>query len=220
MGEPTAKSSFQIARDAFHLELLSVGWIAAEAALSAVAAYSVGSISLSAFSMDSGVELISGMVLVLRLWVQMHEGVTELTSKVERAASLVTGCCLFVLSGYIAFESGEALARHAPPSVSYLGLIIAVASSIITPWFARRKRFYGIRLGSRALLSDAACSFVCAYMAWTLLLGLICAYVFGFWWADPVAACGILYFVLREALESIDSAFSKGSGVHHHHHHS
>jgi divalent metal cation (Fe/Co/Zn/Cd) transporter len=217
MGEPVAKSSFQHAKDAFHLELLSVGWIAAEAALTAVAAYSVGSISLSAFSMDSGIELISGMVLVLRLWVQMHSGVTDLTLKVERAASLVTGCCLFALSGYIAFQAGAALARHGPPVVSYLGLIVAIVSSIITPWFASKKRIYGIRLGSRALLSDAACSFVCAYMAWTLLLGLICEFAFGFWWADAVAACGILYFVLQESLESIDSALAKNHGLHHHH---
>jgi divalent metal cation (Fe/Co/Zn/Cd) transporter len=218
MGEPAVKSSFQNAREAFQLELISVGWVAAEAALSAVAAYSVGSISLSAFSMDSGIELVSGMVLVLRLWVQMHAGATELTLKVERAASLVTGSCLFALSAYIAFESGMALARHAPPAVSFLGLVVAVASSVITPWLAMKKRIYGIRLGSRALLSDAACSIVCAYMAWTLLLGLVCTYFFGFWFADAIAACGILYFVLREALESLSSALGKGTTNHLHHH--
>ncbi len=218
MDDPAVKHTMQLAKEAFHLELLSVGWIAAEAALSAVAAYSAHSISLSAFSMDSGIELISGMVLVIRLWVQMHSDIMETTLKIEHAASLIVGACLFALSGYIAFQSGAALARHESLSVSYLGLLVAIASSVITPWFAKQKRAYGISLRSRALLSDAACSIVCAYTSWTLLLGLILQFVFGFWWADAVAACGILYFVLNEALESIGSAASKTPHQHYHHH--
>jgi divalent metal cation (Fe/Co/Zn/Cd) transporter len=40
-------------------------------------------------------------------------------------------------------------------------------------------------------------------MAGTLLAGLALRALFGWWWADPVAALGIVYFVVREAREAL-----------------
>ncbi len=200
--EQSDEPMFQIAKEAFHLELLSVGWVATEATLTAVAATVVGSISLSAFSIESGIELISGMVLVIRMWVQLHVESKDAIVKIERVASIIIGFCLFLLAAYIAVKSGQSFARHSPLSSSHMGLIVAGFSSVVTPWFAIRKRQYGQKLGSRALLGDAACSWVCAYMAWTLFLGLLCQLAFGWWWADPVAAVGILLFILHEAFEA------------------
>ena len=39
-------------------------------------------------------------------------------------------------------------------------------------------------------------------MAATLLLGLGLNTLFGWWWADPVAALGIVYFLVREGREA------------------
>jgi divalent metal cation (Fe/Co/Zn/Cd) transporter len=40
-------------------------------------------------------------------------------------------------------------------------------------------------------------------MAATLLAGLVLRAAFGWWWADPVAALGIVYFIVREGREAL-----------------
>jgi len=47
------------------------------------------------------------------------------------------------------------------------------------------------------------CGVICAYMAGTLLVGLALRAAFGWWWADPVAALGVVYFIVREAREAL-----------------
>lgn len=206
----------RLIRGALHIQLLSVGWIMTEAALSAVAAVRMGSLALSAFSVDSAIELISSMVLVVRLWTERQTGTDAMPQSVERAASAIVGTCLFVLAGYVAWKSGQSLALREPLQFQPLGLAVAGLSSMVTPWFAVQKRRFGRLIDSHALLGDAACSTICAYMAWTLLAGLLLQWLFGWWWVDPVAACGILYFVQREAWESLGAAWSGKSHVHAH----
>ncbi|MBX5436372.1 MAG: cation transporter [Alicyclobacillaceae bacterium] len=132
----------------------------------------------------------------------------------ERWASAVVAGCLFVLAGFVAWKSGQAFALRQAPAATPLGLAVTAASGLITPWFALRKRRLGRILGSRALLGDAACSFACAYMAWTVLAGLALQWLTGIWWLDPLAALGILGFVVREAWESADSARTGEVHVH------
>jgi divalent metal cation (Fe/Co/Zn/Cd) transporter len=203
-------------KHAINIQFLSVGWTAAEALVGAAAAALIGSIALSAFSVDSAIELLSGMVLVVRLVSERQAGVDKLSPNVERAASGIVGGCLFALAFYISFKSGQALALKETVPVSPVGLGVAAVSSFVSPWFANQKRKFGRILHSHALLGDAACSMICAYMAWTLLAGQLLEWAFGWWWIDPVAACGILYFVLKEALESFTSAWTGEAHVHAH----
>lgn len=188
--------------------------------LSAVAAYRVGSLSLSAFSVDSAVELMSGMLLVARLFIEIQSG-EQMDAKhaVERWTSGFIALCLFVLAAYISLKSGQALRLRQGPELSVLGLAVALGSSVITPWMAVQKLRYGRELGSPSLIGDAMCSFTCAYMSWTLLAGLVANDVFHWWWVDSIAAAGILYFVLREGFESFESFKSGEPHVHEHHHH-
>jgi hypothetical protein len=43
-------------------------------------------------------------------------------------------------------------------------------------------------------------------MALTVLAGLALNRAFGRWWADPVAALGLVYFLVREGREAWDEA--------------
>lgn len=195
-------------QSAIRLELLSAVWIAIEAVASAIAAFANGSLALSVFSADSGVELISGLVVLSRVWQEAHRGASDKIDQLERVASAIVALCLLVLASIIALRAGQALARHAAPAQSWLGLAVALASSIVTPSLAIGKRRLGLALHSHALLGDAACGFTCAYMAWSLLAGVLFKALFGWWWADSATACLILYFVLREALDSGAAAWS------------
>jgi divalent metal cation (Fe/Co/Zn/Cd) transporter len=201
-------------RLAVQLEAASLLWIVTETALSAIAALSAGSLAISAFSVDSAVELLSGVILFLRL-VAEYLARQDLVSQVaERIASFVVGTCLVALAAYISFRSGQLLAARTSAEVSHLGIGVAAASGLITPWLARAKYRLGLRMHSHALMGDAACGMTCAYMAWTLLAGLLLQWAFGWWWIDPVAAVGILYFVMREAGDSLHAAWHGGVHVH------
>jgi len=67
----------------------------------------------------------------------------------------------------------------------------------------RTKLRVAAEIDSPALRGDAACGTVCAYMAGTLFAGLTFRAAFGWWWADPVAALGIVYFIVREGREAL-----------------
>ncbi|MFB5189977.1 cation transporter [Alicyclobacillus fastidiosus] len=209
----------RLLKGAIEIELISVGWIMTEAILAAIAAYRAGSLSLSAFSVDSSIELLSGMMLVVRLYVEIQSG-EEMTAshKVERWTSGVISWCLFTLAAYISYRSGQLLHVRAGSAMTLLGLVTAAASSVITPWLAWQKLRYGRLLHSPSLIGDAMCGFTCASMSWTLLLGLGLNSLFHWWWVDVVAAVGILYFILQEAWESWHSFQSGEPHVHDHTH--
>jgi divalent metal cation (Fe/Co/Zn/Cd) transporter len=71
------------------------------------------------------------------------------------------------------------------------------------PALVRAKLKISSAINSPALKGDAACGAVCLYMAATLLVGLLLRAACGWWWADPVAAFGIVYFIVREGREAL-----------------
>ncbi|MCL6598208.1 MAG: cation transporter [Alicyclobacillus macrosporangiidus] len=200
---------------ALWVETASLLWILAEAALSGFAAMRAGSLALSAFSADSGIEFVSGVILWVRLWWEQSHPDHGWVDRVERVSSALVAGCLFSLAGFISFQAGQALAMRSGMLESPLGLVVAVASSLVTPWLALVKRRLGRKLHSHALLGDAACSMTCACMAWALLAGLVLQWAFGWWWVDAAAALGIVAFVLREAWESAEAAWSGAPHLHH-----
>lgn len=95
---------------------------------------------------------------------------------------------------------------HKYPDESLIGIILAIVSLIIMPLLA----FYRLaaEINSRALGADALEILACSYLSLTLLLGLGANALFGWWWADPVAALAMVYFLIKEGLEAI----SEGRG--------
>ncbi len=55
-------------------------------------------------------------------------------------------------------------------------------------------------------MADAKETFVCSYLSLSLLAGLGLNALFGWWWADPIAALTMLPLVLREGWEAIEEA--------------
>lgn len=60
-------------------------------------------------------------------------------------------------------------------------------------------------------MADAKETFVCSYLSLTLLAGLGLNALFGWWWADPVAALAMLPLVIREGWEALAEA-REGAG--------
>jgi len=164
------------------------------------------SVSLQGFGIDSVIELIAGGVLLWRLLVEQRGGTTDAIEQAERRAAWVTALSLFALSIYIVGDSAFALIIRSRPEASWWGIGLAIAAAIFMPVLWQGKLRVARRIGSAALKADAACSATCAYMSFTLLAGLLLNRLFGWWWADPLAALVLVYFIVREGREALHEA--------------
>ena len=194
------------------IEWLSAVWMVIEAVAAVLAGVMAHSVALIAFGADSVIELVAGGALLYRLYVEANQGGTQRVEKAERSASWIVGIALLALAAYIVIFSVVSLFTKSRPEANALGIGIAVASSILMPFIAATKKRVGRRIGSKALISDGACSMVCAYMSWILLAGVAATALLGWWWADSVAAIGFVWFVTREGLEAVNEA--RGTDAH------
>jgi divalent metal cation (Fe/Co/Zn/Cd) transporter len=119
----------------------------------------------------------------------------------KRTEQFVAGT-LFALCVYILYQSTATLIEGNAPEESAVGIILAAVSLVLMPLVAAAKRRTGAALGSRALMADATETLICAYLSFTLLLGLGLNALFGWWWADPAAALVMIPFIFHEAREA------------------
>src|SRR5437868_3671073 len=87
-------------RQAFRLEYITLAWMMIESAVAIASGISAGSLTLTAFGIDSLIELASAAVLVWRLTVELRHG-QAFAEKAERTASRIGGALLFALAVYV-----------------------------------------------------------------------------------------------------------------------
>lgn len=194
------------ARAGVRIEQITLVWMTLEALIAIGSGILARSLLLTAFGIDSVIELITGGILLWRLSAEARGGSLERVERAENRAAWVTGIALVLLCLYIIASAGAGLLLHNRPETSPVGIALALVAVAGMPLLARRKRAIAARLGSAALRGDAACSLTCAYMAVTLLAGLVLTAAFGWWWADSVAALAFLYWLQREAREALEGA--------------
>lgn len=189
-------------RRALRLEYLTVGWNIVEGVIAIAAALASGSVALLAFGIDSFVESASGSVMIWRLRAERRAANEERVEEVERRARKLVAGSLVLLAAYIAWDSITSLLSNERPEPSIVGMLLAVASLSVMWWLARAKRRVGAALGSRAMIADAFQTDACFWLSLFLLVGIGANALFGLWWADPLAALAMTFFIGREALEA------------------
>jgi divalent metal cation (Fe/Co/Zn/Cd) transporter len=189
---------------ALRLEYLTVGWNIIEGVVAIAAAMASGSVALLGFGLDSFVESASGSVMIWRLLAERNadEDDEERIEQVERRARKLVAASLALLAAYIAWDSITSLLANERPQPSLVGIVLAAVSLVVMWWLARAKRLVGVALGSRAMAADAFQTDACFWLSLFLLVGIGANALFGWWWADPVAALGMTVFIGREALEA------------------
>ena len=187
---------------ALRLEYLTVGWNIVEGLVAIAAALMAGSVALLGFGIDSFVESASGSVLIWRLLAERNSADEERIEQVEHRAQRLVAASLALLAIYIAWDSIGSLIANERPQPSLIGIGLAIASLSVMAWLARQKRRVGAALGSRAMTADAFQTDACFWLSVFLLVGIGANALFGFWWADPLAALGMTAFIGREALEA------------------
>ncbi len=196
----------QAVRAGVNVELVTVAWMVVEAVLAIGAGLLARSVLLTAFGIDSIIELVTGGVLLWRLFTEARGGSLERVARAENRAAWITAVGLVLLCLYVVASAVLGLLTHNKAGASAIGIALAVVAVLGMPLLARRKRAIAARIDSAALRGDAACSITCAYMAGTLLAGLALNAVFQWWWADSVAALALLYWLIPEAREALEGA--------------
>jgi divalent metal cation (Fe/Co/Zn/Cd) transporter len=185
-----------------NLEYVTVGWNIVEGTVSVIAALAAGSIALLGFGMDSFVETLSGAILIWRLRAERGSRDSEEVERLDRRAHKLVALSLFVLAAYVTIEAAKALLTAEHPSSTLVGLVVTPVSMIVMWYLARAKRRAAAALRSRAMEADAFQTTACFWLSFITLVGIALNAVFGWWWADPVAALGMTYFLVAEGREA------------------
>jgi len=183
------------------LEGITVGYNMAEGTIAIMAGAAAGSVALTGFGIDSVIEVSSGILLWWRLRAEL--GAPPLAARVEARAARGAGALLLALGAYLLADAVRRLATGDQPGPSVVGIALTGLSLIVMPLLARAKLRAAAALGSRALRADAHETIVCAWLSFTTLAGLALNAVFGWWWADPLAALAMLPLIVREGIEAL-----------------
>jgi divalent metal cation (Fe/Co/Zn/Cd) transporter len=162
-------------------------------AISAGAAAS--SAALIGFGLDSFIEVLSAVAVAWQFTRKDPE-------RWEKPTVRAIGIAFFALAAYVTVDAILALVGVEPVEHSPVGIAIALASLVVMPalaWFQFRT---GRELGSKSVQADAKQLLLCVYLSGTVLIGLLLNSLFGWWWADSIAALLVAFLAVREGIEA------------------
>jgi divalent metal cation (Fe/Co/Zn/Cd) transporter len=189
----------RLVRRAMLLEVAVILYNVLEGAVSIVAGVLAGSVALIGFGLDSAIEVSASIAVLTHLWVNRDDEALEW----ERRVAMFVGVTLLVLAAYVGGQAVYDLATSSEPEESYLGIGIAALSLIVMPFVSRKEHSLSHEIGSRSLEAESRETLMCTYLSAALLLGLGANALFGWWWADPIAALVIVGFLVKEGWEAL-----------------
>ncbi|GGN46107.1 divalent metal cation (Fe/Co/Zn/Cd) transporter [Actinoplanes campanulatus] len=166
-----------------------------EAVVAITAGTVASSTALIGFGLDSVIEVSSAAAVAWQFTGKDPQ-------RRERAALRVIAVSFFALAAYVSVESIRALAGGTEAEHSSEGLILAALSLAIMPGLSYAQRRAGRDLGSRSAVADSKQTLLCTYLSAVLLVGLAVNSLFGWSWADPVAALVIAAVAVKEGREA------------------
>jgi len=166
-----------------------------EAVIALAAGTVASSTALIGFGLDSVIEVASAAAVA---W-QFSGSDPEAR---ERTALRVIAVSFFALAAYVTFESATGLFGQDRAEHSTVGIVLAAVSLLVMPVLSHAQRRAGRELGSASAVADSKQTLLCTYLSAVLLVGLGVNSLFGWWWADPLAALVIAAVAVREGREA------------------
>lgn len=175
---------------------ITIGYNLVEAAVSIAAGAASSSVALLGFGLDSLVEVLSAAAVAWQFARREPE-------KYEQPTLRVIAFAFFALAAYVGVNAVLSLVGVLPEAEhSALGIAITVLSVVVMPFLSLAERRTGRELGSATAVADSKQTLICTYLSAATLLGLLLNSLFGWAWADSVAALVIVVFAVREGLEA------------------
>jgi divalent metal cation (Fe/Co/Zn/Cd) transporter len=162
-------------------------------------------LTLFGFGIDSFIETISA-VGVLVMIQRIRRNPDREKTNFEVTALIITGWCFYALSVILAAGIVMNLVNGTKPASSLPGVIISLISIAFMLWLIYSKKSIGMKLSCAPIIADANCTLVCVYMSIVLLLSSAAYEIFGFGWIDVLGTAGIIYFSVKEGIESFHKA--------------
>jgi divalent metal cation (Fe/Co/Zn/Cd) transporter len=184
------------------LEALTIAWMLVEALVALGAGIAARSVLLTAFGLDSVVELLSGIVLYRRLQVEWRGASAEDVDRLEARTTAISAVLLILLCAFVVLSSIGGLVLRIEPEGSMLGIAVSAIAVVAMPVLAWEKRRVNQVVASPSLRADIAETISCAYLAAVTLAGLVATLLFGWWWAQYVGAFALLIWLVPEAREA------------------
>jgi divalent metal cation (Fe/Co/Zn/Cd) transporter len=187
-------------RRGLRLNYVTLGYNVLEAGAALAAGVAAGSVSLLGFGIDSVVEVTASLAARWRLRTDAD---VVRRARAERRTHRVVGASFLALAAWVAYEAIETLWTRDAPAPSLPGVVVLALSVVVMPLLARAKRRVARSLDSAALRAEATQTSLCAYLSAIALAGVALNAVFGWWWADPVAALAMTPIIAKEGLEGL-----------------
>lgn len=173
----------------------TIGYNVVEAVVAISAGTIASSTALVGFGLDSVIEVASAAAVA---W--QFSGADPHAR--ERTALRVIAVSFFALAAFVGVESVRALLGGATADHSTVGIVLAAVSLAVMPGLSYAQRRAGRELGSASAVADSQQTLLCTYLSGVLLAGLLLNSLFGWSWADPVAALVIAGVAVREGREA------------------
>ena len=218
----TDNSSMETARGSalgrgIQLEVVTIAWMLVEACVAVGAGIIARSVLLTAFGVDSVVELLSGIVLFMRLRLELLRGDSYDIESLEARTTSISAVLLLLLCVFVLLSSLAGLALRIQPEGSIAGVAISAIAIVTMPLLALGKRRVNAVLQSASLRADIAETVSCAYLAAVTLAGLVASMWLGLWWAQYIAALLLLAWLVPETREAFehrrDNGRDQGEGI-------
>lgn len=166
-----------------------------EAAVALTAGAIASSTALIGFGLDSLIEVASATAVAWQF------SAADPAAR-ERTALRIIAVSFFALAAYVTVESLRALVGEKEAAPSTPGIVLAALSLVIMPVLSYTQRRAGRELGSLSAVADSKQTLLCTYLSGVLLVGLLLNSLFGWSWADPLAALVIGAVAVREGREA------------------
>jgi divalent metal cation (Fe/Co/Zn/Cd) transporter len=192
------------------LELATVVWMTAEAAIALTAGLLARSVLLAAFGLDSVVELLSGIVILWRLTAESRGAAIDRVERLEVSTTRISAILLVLLCAFVVLTSVAGLIAGFKPANSVLGVGVAAVAVVAMPTLALAKSRANRLIASASLRADIAETITCAYMAGVTLVGVVLSMLSGLWWVQYACALALLIWLVPETREALEA----GGGTH------
>jgi len=183
---------------ALRLSLITIAWNGTVGVAALVAAFMSGSLALAGFALNAMLDSSASVVLVWRF--RRERVAPAAAAHLERRAVGWIAAAMLLVAVYLGVQAVRALAQGSHPKESVFGAILAGFSVAFLPWLGTRKLRVATGLRSPSLRGDAVLTLAAAALAALTLAALALNAVFGWWWADAIAALVLALGLGAEAI--------------------
>jgi divalent metal cation (Fe/Co/Zn/Cd) transporter len=189
--DPSSQRRAVLARRIRWFVAATISYNVIEAIIALTEGSRASSTALIGFGLDSVIEVSSAAAVAWQFAGPNPEAR-------EKTALRIIAFSFFALALYVTADSIRGLLGLDEASHSPIGIGLAAVSLVIMPILSAAQRRAGRELGSASAVADSKQTLLCTYLSAVLLVGLLLNALFGWSWADPIAALVIALIAVKE----------------------